>query len=69
VRIKLAAIYNDYVNFRVLDTRLFFNAIVLVYKTKISWLLTFCVALGGGKFKVGEYIMEAAGFSETSVNI
>jgi len=42
---------------------------VLVYKMKTSGLRIFCVALGGGKVKVGKYIMEAAGFSETSVNI
>jgi hypothetical protein len=69
VRIKLAAVCNDYVNVRVLNRRPFFNAMVLVYKTKTSGLLIFCVALVGGKVKVGKYIMEAAGFSETSVHI
>jgi len=42
---------------------------VLVYKMKTSGLRIFCMALGGGKVKVGKYIMEAAGFSVTSVNI
>ena len=43
---------------------------VLVCKMKTSELrIFFCVALGRGKIEVGKYIMEAAGFSETSVNI
>jgi len=43
--------------------------LLLVNKTKTSGLRIFCVALGGGQIEVGKYVMEAAGFSATSVNI
>jgi hypothetical protein len=46
-----------------------FYAAVLVYTRKTSGLRIFCVALGGGKIKVGKFTMEAASFFETSVNI